>query len=58
MQFILEGFPNVGPKKAKALLEKFGSLKEIINANEEELREILGGRAGDFKKLVEMRYLE
>ena len=52
MQFILEGFPNVGPKKAAKLLEKFGSLKGIVNASEEELRDILGNRAGEFVKLV------
>src|SRR3989344_8165910 len=36
-QFVLEGFPNVGPKKARKLIEKFGSLREIINASAEEL---------------------
>ena len=55
-QFILEGFPNIGPKKARKLLEKFGNLREIINANEEKLREILGKRAEEFRKLVEMKY--
>ena len=52
MQFILEGFPNVGPAKAKRLLEKFGSLSRIFNATEDELKEVLGKRAGEFKMLL------
>ncbi len=51
-QFILEGFPNVGAVKAKALLKKFGSLERVFNASEEELGEILGKRAGEFRKLL------
>jgi len=51
LYFILEGFPNVGPKKVRKLLEKFGSLREIVNASEEELKEILGKRASEFKEL-------
>ncbi len=52
-QFILEGFPNIGPVKAKALLKKFSSLKNTINASEEELQKILGKRTKDFKELIE-----
>ena len=55
-QFVLEGFPNVGPKKARKLIEKFGSLREIINASAEELEESLGKRGEDFKALVEKRF--
>lgn len=53
VQFILEGFPNVGPAKAKALIEKFHSLKNIFNASEEELKGILGKRAEEFRKLID-----
>ena len=53
MQFILEGFPNVGVVKAKKLIEKFGSLSKIFNASEEELKEVLGKRAKEFKDLLE-----
>jgi Fanconi anemia group M protein len=53
IQFILEGFPHIGPKTAKKLVKKFGSIKGIINASEEELKPILGKRASDFKKLIE-----
>jgi ERCC4-type nuclease len=53
-QFILEGFPNVGAVKAKKLIEKFGSLHRIFNASEEELQEILGKRAKEFKRIIDL----
>jgi len=53
LQFILEGFPNIGPTKAKKLIKKFKSIKNIINANEIELQEILGSRTAEFKKLID-----
>jgi Fanconi anemia group M protein len=53
IQYILEGFPNIGPVKSKKLIDKFGSLKNIINANEEELKPILGIKTLDFKTLLE-----
>jgi ERCC4-type nuclease len=52
IQFILEGFPNIGPAKAKALISKFGSLKRIFNASEGELSEVLGKRAKEFFDLI------
>src|SRR3989344_341116 len=55
LQVILEGFPNMSPKKAKALLEKFGTLRGIINASEEELKDVLGNRTWEFRKLIEER---
>ncbi len=42
LQYILEGFPRIGPISAKKLLGKFKTIKNIANANEEELREVLG----------------
>ena len=56
LQFILEGFPHIGPKKSRKLLERFGNLKNIFNASEDELKEILGNRAGEFRKLIEEKY--
>lgn len=52
IQFILEGFPNIGPSKAKRLLEKFHTLNNIFQADEEELKEILGIRTKEFKSLL------
>jgi len=52
-QFILEGFPNVGPKKAKMLIDKFKTLKNIANADEKDLAEILNAKATYFKWLID-----
>ncbi|MAG02530.1 hypothetical protein CMI42_04275 [Candidatus Pacearchaeota archaeon] len=52
-EYILESFPNIGPKKSKALLKKFKTLKQTFNANEEELKEILKNQAAIFKNLLE-----
>lgn len=41
-QFILEGFPGIGPAKAKLLLQKFKSIRNIITASPSELEGILG----------------
>ena len=51
-QYILEAFPNIGPIKAKKLLKKFKTLSNIINAKEEELKEILKNQTKDFKELL------
>jgi len=45
IQYIIESFPNIGPKNAKALLKKFKTIKDIINAPEEELRAEIGKKA-------------
>ncbi|MEK6917516.1 MAG: ERCC4 domain-containing protein [Nanoarchaeota archaeon] len=49
MQFILEGFPGIGPKTAKKLLEKYKTLHEIFNSPLEELQEIIGKKAEIFR---------
>lgn len=53
LQYILEGFPHIGPTKAKQLLKKFKSLKTIFTAQESELQPILGNKTKDFLKLLE-----
>jgi ERCC4-type nuclease len=55
LQFILEGFPGIGPKTAKKLLSHFHTLKNITNASIEELTEIIGKKA-DIFKLIEEQY--
>ncbi len=52
IQFILEGFPHIGPATTKALLNKFHTLKNIFNASEHELEEILGKKTQDFLQLL------
>lgn len=40
--FMLQGLPGVGPVRAEALLERFGTLRAVMNAAEAELREVRG----------------
>jgi len=55
LQFILEGFPGIGPKTAKKLLSHFHTIKNIANASLEELTEVIGKKAEIFK-LIEEQY--
>lgn len=56
MQFIVEGFPGIGPKTAKKLLEEFKTIKNIINASDKELEKILGAKSEIFKGIIEGEY--
>ena len=40
--FVLQGLPNVGPILAKALLLHFGSVRAVMLANEDQLKEVEG----------------
>lgn len=40
--FILQGFPGIGPSKAKMLLDHFGSLNAIFSASIFQLKEVDG----------------
>jgi Fanconi anemia group M protein len=52
-QFILEGFPGIGPIMAKNLLQEFGSLREIFNATESQLEKIFNkNKLKKFAKLL------
>ena len=51
-QYVLEAFPNIGPKTAKKLLKKFNTLSAVMNASEEELKEILKNKTSLFLKLL------
>jgi Fanconi anemia group M protein len=55
-QLIIEGFPSIGPKTAKKLLEEFKSIKGIINDSEKEIEKILGKKAQPIKKIIEEDY--
>ncbi len=46
-RFIVEGLPNVGETLAKNLLEHFGSVREVFNAPEEDLKRV--SKIGDAK---------
>lgn len=58
LQFILEGFPSIGPITAKKLLEKYKTIKSIINAPEEEIKTLLGKKADKFIELLNKEYKE
>ncbi len=53
MQFILEGFPGIGPKTAKKLLKEFGSLEKLFNAKPEKIESLIGKKAQTFSILRE-----
>ncbi len=55
IQFIVEGFPGIGPKTAKKLLKKFKTIKQIINTPQEQLKEVIGKKAEIFK-IIEDKY--
>ena len=55
MQYIIEGFPGIGPKTAKKLLNKFKTIKNILNASQEELKEVIGKKAEVFN-IIEEKY--
>jgi len=52
IQFILEGFPNIGPSSAKKLVEHFKTIKNIANASREELEKVIGKKAEEIYKLI------
>jgi ERCC4-type nuclease len=51
-KYILESFPDIGPKTAEKLLKEFRTVKSIINAKEAELEKIIGKKAKVLKDLV------
>ncbi|MFH1365120.1 MAG: ERCC4 domain-containing protein [archaeon] len=55
-QLITEGFPGIGPKTAKKILEEFKSIKGFVNATEQDLKKILGKKSETVKKIIEEEY--
>lgn len=53
LQYILEGFPNIGPKTAKKLLKKYKTLSAIFSAPIEELEKEVGKKSESFSLLKE-----
>jgi len=49
LQFILEGFPGIGPATAKKLLQRFKTIKNIFNTPIEILKKEIGKKAYIFK---------
>ncbi len=42
MKYLVASFPNIGPRKAELLLEKFGSIQQLVNAEIEEMIKVKG----------------
>ncbi|MBE6512374.1 MAG: DEAD/DEAH box helicase [Methanobrevibacter olleyae] len=58
--FIIESLPGIGPVHAKRLLEHFGTVKAVLEADEKKLQEVEGiGKktAKNIKEVVEGKYL-
>lgn len=53
-QFILEGFPGIGPTTAKQLLEKHKTLNKIFSLTEEELKQINKFDENKIKKFLKL----
>jgi len=57
LQYLIEGFPGIGPKNAKKLLRHFKTFKEIINSPIEEIEKIIGKKASVFK-IIDAKYTQ
>lgn len=58
-EFIISSLPGIGPTIAKLLLEKFGSISNIINAKKEDLMDVnkIGKKKAEtIKTLIESDY--
>ena len=53
-RYIISSLPSVGPGLAKNLLKKFKTVKNVINANENQLKKIDGVGEKTVKKLKEI----
>src|SRR3989344_8835617 len=52
VQFIFEGFPNIGPATAKKLIAHFHNLKNVANASLDDLEKIIGKKAENLYKML------
>ncbi|MBT3324270.1 DEAD/DEAH box helicase [archaeon] len=60
-EYIVSGLPGVGPSLAKNLLKEFVTVKKIINASEDELKDVdkIGKKkASEIRKVLEEKYKE
>ena len=58
-EFVIESLPGIGPTAAKSLLTQFETIKNIINASEDDLKkaENIGGKkAKDILDLINEKY--
>lgn len=60
-EYIVSSLPNVGLNLAKELLQHFKTIKNVVNASEEELKKVEGvgeKKAKNIKDVVEKEYLK
>ena len=60
-EFLIESSPGIGPQISRSLLTRFGTIKNLVNAKEEELMQIekIGKiKASQIKKVLEENYKE
>ena len=58
-RFIVESLPNVSAILADRLLEKFGSVEDVMTATQKKLEEIEGigsKKAGNIRKVIRGKY--
>ncbi|MBS3156990.1 hypothetical protein J4442_02340 [Candidatus Woesearchaeota archaeon] len=58
-EYFIESLPGIGPTISKSLLQKFKNIKKIINATEEELKEVdkIGPKKiENIKRILESNY--
>jgi Fanconi anemia group M protein len=58
-EYIVSALPGIGMALAKPLLERFGSVKEVVNANHTELKEVekIGEvRAKEIQRVLTEKY--
>jgi len=58
-EYVIASLPGVEKKLARALLQKFGTVAEVINATEEHLQkvEMIGPKkAAEIKKVIDTEY--
>ncbi len=59
-ELIIESLPGIGPNLAKNLLEKFKSVKKVVNASEKQLKKVekIGPvKANEIKKITNSKYI-
>ncbi|MGC8812000.1 MAG: ERCC4 domain-containing protein [Candidatus Aenigmatarchaeota archaeon] len=55
-EFIVCSLPGVSTKTAVKLLKNFGSVEKIFSASEEELKKVIGKKAGKIRKILKEKY--
>lgn len=53
---ILQGFPGIGPSRAKQLLEEFGTICKVLTASEEQLLEVPGFSRKLIKQILDLSH--